>query len=454
MRSTQGLAIYYHGELINAMYSSTCGGRTEDFSNVFDGPPVPYLTSVSCTVESGAAAGTEVDLRGKNQLEDALFADDGSIANRYLELAVVLEFVAGIRLSPGYVGGQASEAEIKQWVGRACELAGLPLNNDPASAKGGASRAGFIRFASESLFGPQEIEQRISSADSVYYLGNLRDGDLVPRDAAPALAYLMQKGLWRPYPDNSARPLDPIRRSDALTLLIRCLESVKPDILRSGSFHAAAPATLEPGPASDRITLKWGSRTQQYSLADQVRLFRRGSGRSTAAESIRLIGNEKVNYHVGRDGQIDFLEVELNPTGASSDRFSPQAIWETTLARRLISEKLRPLAPNIGEIKNLAPERLGNSGRAVQIRVIGTRGSVVLNGNRVRSALGLKDTLFTISRTKNPDGEIDSLTFNGRGWGHGVGLCQVGAFGMARGGRGFEDILKTYYRGVEIRKAY
>ena len=161
VRSTQGLAIYYHGELINAMYSSTCGGRTEDFSNVFDGPPVPYLTSVSCTVESGAVAGTEVDLRGKNQLEDALFADDGSIANRYLELAVVLEVVAGIRLSPGYVGGQASEVEIKQWVSRACVLAGLPLNNDPASAKGGASRAGFIRFASESLFGPQDLLSRL-----------------------------------------------------------------------------------------------------------------------------------------------------------------------------------------------------------------------------------------------------------------------------------------------------
>jgi stage II sporulation protein D len=167
-----------------------------------------------------------------------------------------------------------------------------------------------------------------------------------------------------------------------------------------------------------------------------------------------LIGNEKVSYHLSLEGKVDFLEIELNPAGASSDRFSPQATWETTLTRRFIAEKLRPLAPNIGEIKDLTPERLGNSGRAVQIRVTGTRGAAVLNGFRVRGALGLKDTLFTITRTRNPQGEIEGFTFDGRGWGHGVGFCQVGAFGMARAGLGFEEILKTYYRGVEIRKAY
>ena len=119
-----------------------------------------------------------------------------------------------------------------------------------------------------------------------------------------------------------------------------------------------------------------------------------------------------------------------------------------------MSEKLRPLTGNIGEVSDLAPARLGNSGRAVEIQVVGTQGSVSLNGYRVRTALGLKDTLFTLSRTSNPDGSIETFTFTGRGWGHGIGLCQVGAFGMARAGRSYEEILKTYYRGVELRKAY
>ena len=86
--------------------------------------------------------------------------------------------------------------------------------------------------------------------------------------------------------------------------------------------------------------------------------------------------------------------------------------------------------------------------------MVGTQGSVSLNGYKVRTALGLRDTLFTLARISNPDGSTENFTFTGRGWGHGIGLCQVGAFGMARAGHGYEAILKTYYRGVELRKVY
>jgi len=118
------------------------------------------------------------------------------------------------------------------------------------------------------------------------------------------------------------------------------------------------------------------------------------------------------------------------------------------------AEKLKDIAGPIGEIMDLKPSRTGNSGRAVQIQIIGSRNSTVINGYKVRNALGLKDTLFIITREYNPDGSIAGFTFHGHGWGHGVGLCQVGAFGMARAGHSYEEILKTYYRGVEIKKAY
>ena len=90
----------------------------------------------------------------------------------------------------------------------------------------------------------------------------------------------------------------------------------------------------------------------------------------------------------------------------------------------------------------------------VEIRAVGSRKSVLLNGYKVRNALGLKDTLFTLGRTFGADGRVEGFTFNGRGYGHGIGLCQTGAYGMARAGRSYEDILRTYYTGVDIRKAY
>ena len=76
----------------------------------------------------------------------------------------------------------------------------------------------------------------------------------------------------------------------------------------------------------------------------------------------------------------------------------------------------------------------------------------MLNGYKVRNALNLRDTLFSLTREYNPDGSIATFTFHGRGWGHGVGLCQVGAFGMARAGRSYEEILKTYYQGCKFEK--
>ena len=51
-------------------------------------------------------------------------------------------------------------------------------------------------------------------------------------------------------------------------------------------------------------------------------------------------------------------------------------------------------------------------------------------------------------------GEIIGMTFYGRGWGHGVGMCQVGAYGMALDGATYEEILKKYYKGIELKKIY
>jgi stage II sporulation protein D len=147
-------------------------------------------------------------------------------------------------------------------------------------------------------------------------------------------------------------------------------------------------------------------------------------------------------------------EANASADGAASDRISPGAGWKVTISRLEIARKIRPLAANIGTLHDLKPSRLGNSGRVVRLELIGSRGRVIVNGYKFRNALGLRDTLFAIARTKNPNGSIESFTFNGRGWGHGVGLCQVGAVGMARAGRKFEEILKTYYQGVELRKAY
>jgi stage II sporulation protein D len=453
VRQTSGLAIYYQNNLIDAMYMSTCGGRTEDFSNVFDAAPVPYLQSVFCAVEGGRE-NNETVLQGHHEIDQVVLSADGSVANRNLEFARVLGLIeSASEISLEFLMGTTGRGEADRWVRNARRISRNPQpEGQPTKAETG-TRAGFLQYAANSFFGGDEIERRTSSNDAEYYMGNLHDGDLVPESARFALAYLMQRGLWNPYPDNTARPDAPMNRIDALFLLLRWVEAAKPEILRKGIFVSAGPGKSGENQDST-LSIKWENRIREFPLSPQPCLFRLDAGRTMPVNSLRVIGNEKLAFHVNQYGVIDFLEVELNPAGASSDRYSPASTWDVTLARTAVSDKLRALTGEIGELRDLNPARIGNSGRVVQIQVIGSHKSVALNGYRVRNALGLKDTLFTLTREHNPDGSIAAFRFRGRGYGHGVGLCQVGAFGMARAGRSYEEILKAYYQGVEILKAY
>jgi stage II sporulation protein D len=90
------------------------------------------------------------------------------------------------------------------------------------------------------------------------------------------------------------------------------------------------------------------------------------------------------------------------------------------------------------------------SGRVVEIKISGSKGTFYIRGFRIRTALGIRENLFTLDRTFGTDGQVESFIFSGKGWGHGVGLCQVGAYGMALRGKSYEDILHHYYSGVEI----
>jgi stage II sporulation protein D len=59
-----------------------------------------------------------------------------------------------------------------------------------------------------------------------------------------------------------------------------------------------------------------------------------------------------------------------------------------------------------------------------------------------------------VSQDKDPNGLVQSLHFKGGGWGHGVGMCQMGAIGRAEAGQSFRDILGHYYNQPQLKKLY
>ena len=96
----------------------------------------------------------------------------------------------------------------------------------------------------------------------------------------------------------------------------------------------------------------------------------------------------------------------------------------------------------------------GASERPISTEVTGSRGKTTLRALRLRALLGLRDSLFYFDEARNATGDLLGITFYGSGWGHGVGMCQVGAYGMAMDGAGYQDILKAYYTGIDIETKY
>ncbi|MCU1278585.1 MAG: Sporulation protein, amidase enhancer, partial [bacterium] len=110
----------------------------------------------------------------------------------------------------------------------------------------------------------------------------------------------------------------------------------------------------------------------------------------------------------------------------------------------------------VGKLRDLQVLERGVSGRATRLRVTGDGGDKELRGElEIRRALGnLKSAMFVLDVARDAGGHVSSLSATGGGHGHGVGMCQVGAVGMAGAGRSYVEILRQYYAGSHLRKLY
>ena len=187
----------------------------------------------------------------------------------------------------------------------------------------------------------------------------------------------------------------------------------------------------------------------------------------------------------------------------------PNSHWSFTISKNEVNNRLKDSGVNIGNLINMEVIETSDNGRVTKLKVAGTLGEEVLNSSKVRQVLGtteLKSTWFTIKKDSNMDPNIyaisgdnsslkkidmnnsyiisgngikskirgiiakvinmdrivdinannDSSTgdfiIEGKGYGHGVGMSQWGAQGMAKAGYSFEEIIKHYYTGVEITR--
>jgi len=416
VRETAGLILTYDGQPIDALYSATCGGETSDVGVMFPGRNEPYLKRARCI---------ELDL-----LSIAGRADSGLLN----EMQVNARLFAALAKLPD-TSSAWSAREVSQATVAAMSLAGFRelLQPLPASSRRGdvlayldvmmglASKARALTFPEDrSYFFPQTAEH-----EQPQYL---------------ASAFLIKYGM------NPAQFIDrvslaqPMPREELYALLgayIREHNTIRDVEGKISRLQGRG------------ISLKQKGETTQYALPPGIPIFRKLGDRWQEYASVPILIGDRATLLLSPDKSPVAMIVQANYDGASFDRTSSFANWTRSYRADELVPAINRRNP-ITQLIDIRPLVVDPSHRIAELEVTAEGGrKFTLRGLPVRWSLNVPDNLFVYEKTKDPDG-MDRYTFYGKGWGHGVGMCQVGAYGMAFRGFGFREILKNYYTGIEI----
>ena len=565
VRETEGEIAVYEGRPIDALYTSTCGGHTEDAAEVFPELAAPYLVGVACAPETGSRKSRRIVLEGVDDLVRV-----NPDAARAASILAVHGLVLRAVLRGDLLGAAVPAGEADAWIGavvaacgtetgaggktahglargsrrargRKAHAAGASYTGSAGSAvahrPGAATRisssaeAGLIGSSpatvpaapssrnnvgttpygegspagvpgagepaaaeaspgsprSESIPGDgvppsvagEDSERRgaalptpgaVPTADGHTTLaalaaklvsrlgwgprvsllvGGEEASDWVP-DGAPALseseinavAYFLKEKSWPSAPDGSASPARVATRGDLARLLLFAAEACDLTDLHEGIVRGGGVSGL-------RISGK--DVPSAAALAPGALMFSDAGAGPVPVGRLGLLQGDKIVVHLAGDGRIDFLQQQPGRQGLSDDRFSGTSSWHTAYTAADLGKRLDEYLGS-GDLLDIVPVRRGVSGRVTELKVVGTEGERTISGFDIRTALGLKENLFVIDKQKNRDGGLRRIVFTGRGWGHGVGMCQIGAYGMALRGASYRSILTHYYSGIAVER--
>ena len=133
--------------------------------------------------------------------------------------------------------------------------------------------------------------------------------------------------------------------------------------------------------------------------------------------------------------------------------------WKVRYTQEELAELIRTNTKGeYGDILDLIPVQRGTSGRICKLKIVGSQKTYTIGKEmeirRILSDSHLFSSAFVVDKGDEKDGVPQWFQLTGAGWGHGVGLCQVGAAVMGEKGYTYEEILLHYYKGASIRKFY
>ncbi|MGH7493633.1 MAG: SpoIID/LytB domain-containing protein [bacterium] len=239
------------------------------------------------------------------------------------------------------------------------------------------------------------------------------------------------------------------RQAESVDKAIRATRGL---VLKSGGQVASAPYAGVCGGFTENNEAVWSGKPRSY-------LRSRFDGKKDARSPQSLNSDEGVRQ---------WLEQEARANCNLSNGEAPRSLayargyfrWQRQIsAAEMAGSIKRKTNEDAGTLLELLPLQRGASGRVTKIRVVGSRKSFEIGGElAIRQALSpqaLPSALFVVDKAAgSANGGSAEFLIRGGGWGHGVGMCQVGAAMQALQGRLYQNILEFYYKNARLARAY
>ncbi len=133
--------------------------------------------------------------------------------------------------------------------------------------------------------------------------------------------------------------------------------------------------------------------------------------------------------------------------------------WKMEYSQKELSELIKKRSGiDFGEIKKLEPVKRGHSSRLIKLKIHGTKKTIAVGKElEIRKWLSeshLYSSAFVVDHLEDKNGIPQKFVLTGAGWGHGVGLCQIGAAVMGEKGYSYKEILAHYFKDAELQRSY
>jgi stage II sporulation protein D len=335
-----------------------------------------------------------------------------------------------------------TQSEMGNWINNISTRLGKTF---PNVSKDTSKPVELARILSSLLYNEGYADTLLSESDINYQL-SFDDAAQIPKERRADVAALLRDGYLTIYPDFTLKPDKHLSRARMLRIVEQIYTKKKwLPVLQTGVTQSTADG---------KLIVKTGKTNKTLNVRPDVFLFREFGGDFYQVKESALVGGETVNYQTNAMGEVMYLEIEPSTAPTVAEKMSPFTMWNVNLSPSQVQSRLSRYIRGIGTLYDVRIAQKGYSRRAVELEIVGSNGTFHLKGGKIRSALRFKEQLFFLNKRYDSTGRAVAYNFTGRGWGHGVGMCQYGAYGLGKMGVKYDAILKHYYSGIDLTKAY